>query len=163
MRRYVERDLWCYRLEVCTEVGCLHRRLLVGIQWRIVEQLFRERQRRYYGGIALQVLKSRGLDRACRPHRFDRACPSSAATPAAIELACRRGLCDEAAVEGLGEVDVGALELVVEGEQHVGGRFHAGGGNNAGARIDRLVGLDRGEVERLVAEEIIFRHRRGDL
>src|SRR5262245_23544557 len=60
MRRYVERSLWCYRLEVCTEVGCLHRRLLVGIQWRIVEQLFRERQRRYYGGIALQVLKSRG-------------------------------------------------------------------------------------------------------
>src|SRR5262245_32920368 len=60
MRRYVERSLWCYRLEVCTEVGCLHRRLLVGIQWRIVEQLFRERQRRYYGGIALQDLKSRG-------------------------------------------------------------------------------------------------------
>src|SRR5262249_47627300 len=28
---------------------------------------------------------------------------------------------------------------------------------------DRLVGLDRGEGERLVAEEIIFRHRRGDL
>src|SRR5262245_60965896 len=62
MCRYVERGLWCYRLEVCTEVGCLHRRLLVGIQWRIVEHLFRERQRRYYGGITLQVLKSRGRD-----------------------------------------------------------------------------------------------------
>ena len=34
------------------------------IQWRIVEQLFREQQRRYYGGIALQVLKSRGRDRS---------------------------------------------------------------------------------------------------
>src|SRR5262249_45969169 len=62
MCRHVERGLWCYRLEVCTEVGCLHRRLLVGIQWRIVEHLFRERQRRYYGGITLQVLKSRGRD-----------------------------------------------------------------------------------------------------
>src|SRR5262249_35378430 len=64
MRRYVERGLWCCRLEVCTEVGCLHRRLLDGIQWRIGEQLFRERQRRYYGGIALQVLKSRGCGRS---------------------------------------------------------------------------------------------------
>src|SRR6516165_10811192 len=62
MRRYAERGFWCCRLEVCTEVGCLHRRLLDGIQWRIVEQLFRERQRRYYGGVALQVLKSRGRD-----------------------------------------------------------------------------------------------------
>src|SRR5215468_599226 len=62
MRRYVERDLWCYRLEVCTEVGCLHRPHAFAIQWRIVEQLFREQQRRYYGGIALQVLKSRGRD-----------------------------------------------------------------------------------------------------
>jgi hypothetical protein len=62
MRRYVERDLWCYRLEVCTEVGCLHRPHALAIQWRIVEQLFRKRQRRYYGGIALQVLKSRGRD-----------------------------------------------------------------------------------------------------
>jgi hypothetical protein len=35
---------------------------LDGIQWRIVEQLFREQQRRYYGGIALQVLKSRGCN-----------------------------------------------------------------------------------------------------
>jgi len=34
----------------------------LAIQWRIVEQLFREQQRRYYGGIALQVLKSRGRD-----------------------------------------------------------------------------------------------------
>src|SRR5262249_53367690 len=62
MRRYVERDLWRYRLEVCTEVGCLHRPHAHAIQWRIVEQLFREQQRRYYGGIALQVLKSRGCE-----------------------------------------------------------------------------------------------------
>src|SRR5262245_37974130 len=69
MRRYVERDLWCYRLEVCTEVGCLHRPHALAIQWRIVEQLFREQQRRYYGGIALQVLKSRRREdrRRCRP------------------------------------------------------------------------------------------------
>src|SRR5262249_44633967 len=56
-----------------------------------------------------------------------------------------RGLLDETAVEGLRQVDLGALELVVEGEKHVGGRSHAGGGNDAGARIDRLVGPDRGE------------------
>src|SRR5262249_10768262 len=62
MRRYVECDLWCRRLEVCTEVGCLHRPHALAIQWRIVEQLFREQQRRYYGGIALEVLKSRGCD-----------------------------------------------------------------------------------------------------
>src|SRR5262245_5183649 len=79
------------------------------------------------------------------------------------DLFPRRGLLDKAAVEGLGEVDLGALELVVEGEKHVGGRRHAGGGNDAGARIDRLVGLDRREVERLVAEKIVFRHRPGDL
>src|SRR5215471_13518056 len=57
MRWYVKRDLWRYRLEVCTEVGCLRRPHVHGIQWRIVEQLFREQQRRYYGGIALPVLK----------------------------------------------------------------------------------------------------------
>src|SRR5262245_23732349 len=62
MRRYVERDLWLRRLEVCTEVGCLHRPHALAIQWRIIEQLFREQQRRHDGGIALQVLKSRGRD-----------------------------------------------------------------------------------------------------
>src|SRR5262249_42892030 len=79
------------------------------------------------------------------------------------DLFPRRGLLDKTAVEGLGEVDLGALELVVEGKKHVGGRMHAGGGNDARARIDRLVGLNRGEVERLVAEKIVFRHRRGNL
>src|SRR6516162_11778444 len=64
MRRYVERDLRRYRLEVCTEVGCLHRPHALAIQRRIVERLFPEQQRRYYGGIALQVLKSRGCDRS---------------------------------------------------------------------------------------------------
>jgi len=62
MRRYVERDLRRCRLEVCTEVGCLPRPHALAIQWRIVEQLFREQQRRYDGGIALQVLKSRGRE-----------------------------------------------------------------------------------------------------
>ena len=40
-------------------MGCLPRLHVLGIQWRIVEQLFREQQHRYYGGIALQVLKTR--------------------------------------------------------------------------------------------------------
>src|SRR5262249_35163411 len=60
MRRYVERDLRRRRLEVCTEVGCLHRPHALAIQWRIVEQLFREQQRRHYGGGWLQRLKKRG-------------------------------------------------------------------------------------------------------
>jgi hypothetical protein len=50
-------------------VGCLHRLLLVGIQWRIVEQLFREQQHLYYGGIAFQVLNREAatIYRRCRP------------------------------------------------------------------------------------------------
>src|SRR5215831_13104002 len=56
MRRYIERDLWCYRLEVCTEVGCLPRPHALAIQRRIVERLFPEQQRRYDGGIALPLL-----------------------------------------------------------------------------------------------------------
>jgi hypothetical protein len=39
---------------------------LDGIQWRTVEQLFREQQCRYDGGIALQVLKSRDRGRSAR-------------------------------------------------------------------------------------------------
>jgi hypothetical protein len=46
-------------------VGCLHRRLLDGIQWRTVEQLFREQQCRYDGGIALQVLNTRTAADLC--------------------------------------------------------------------------------------------------
>src|SRR5262249_62265016 len=98
----------------------------------------------------------------------DALCPAmtdgvEAGENALLARGLRRGLGDEAAVEGLGEIDVGARELVVEGEKHVGGRFHAGGGNDPGARIDRLVGPDRGKIERLVAEKIVLRHRRGDL
>jgi hypothetical protein len=62
MRRHVERNLWRYRLEVCTEVGCLRRPHAHGIQWRIVERLFRAQQPRLHVGIALPVLKSRGRD-----------------------------------------------------------------------------------------------------
>jgi hypothetical protein len=40
---------------------------LDGIQWRIVERLFRERQRRYYGGIALQVLNREAALDPCIP------------------------------------------------------------------------------------------------
>ena len=65
MRRYVERDLWCYRLEVCTEVGCLPRPHVHGIQWRIVELIFREQQHRYYGGIALPLLNTRECVEEC--------------------------------------------------------------------------------------------------
>src|SRR5262245_39315827 len=50
MRRYLERDLRRRRLEVCTEVGCLPRRHAHTIQWWVGERLFREQQRRYYGG-----------------------------------------------------------------------------------------------------------------
>jgi hypothetical protein len=46
-------------------VGCLHRPHALAIQWRIVEQLFREQQRRHYGGIALQVLKARTATDLC--------------------------------------------------------------------------------------------------
>src|SRR5215468_4672554 len=62
MRWYVERDLRRRRLEVCAEVGCLSRPHALAIQWRIVERLYPEQQRRHDGGIALQVLKSRGRD-----------------------------------------------------------------------------------------------------
>src|SRR5262245_64827223 len=77
------------------------------------------------------------------------------------DLFPRRGLLDKAAVEGLGEVDLGALELVVEGEKHVGGRRHAGGGSDAGARRGRLVGLDRREVESHVAQYTVFAESTG--
>jgi hypothetical protein len=40
-------------------VGCLSRRHALAIQWWIGERLFREQQRRYYGGIALSLLKRR--------------------------------------------------------------------------------------------------------
>jgi hypothetical protein len=46
-------------------VGCLPRPHALAIQWRIVEQLFREQQRRHYGGIALQVLKARTATDLC--------------------------------------------------------------------------------------------------
>jgi hypothetical protein len=50
-------------------VGCLPRLHVHGIQWRIVEQLFREQQHRYYGGIALPVLNREAamIYRRCRP------------------------------------------------------------------------------------------------
>src|SRR5215475_2158987 len=68
MRRYVERDLRRYRLEVCTEVGCLHRPHALAIQRRIVERLFPEQQRRYYGGIALPVLTATEASDWSRPN-----------------------------------------------------------------------------------------------
>jgi hypothetical protein len=43
-------------------VGCLHRPDALAILWRIDECHYREQQRRYYGGIALPALKSRGRD-----------------------------------------------------------------------------------------------------
>ena len=36
----VERGFWCRRLEICTEVGCLHRRLLVGFNGGLSNSLF---------------------------------------------------------------------------------------------------------------------------
>ena len=51
MRRYLQRDLRRYRLEVCTEVGCLPRPYVHAIQWRIGERLFREQQRRMTAGL----------------------------------------------------------------------------------------------------------------
>src|SRR5262249_10571847 len=78
MRRYVERDLWCYRLEVCTEVGCLHRPHALAIQWRIVEQLFREQHRRYYGGVGVLELKTPGRQDSSpppSPPKWDRESP----------------------------------------------------------------------------------------
>jgi len=55
-------------------------------------------------------------------------------------------------VEGLGKVDLGVPELVVEGEQHVGARdLHAGRRNGpvGNCRINGLLALDGGDVERL--------------
>src|SRR5262249_23235179 len=75
----------------------------------------------------------------------------------------RGGLLHEAPVERLGQIHLGVPELVVKRQEHIGGRLHAGGGNDAGQRIDRLVGFDCGDVELLVAEEVVLRHRRSDL
>src|SRR5262245_64683559 len=105
MRRYVERDLWLRRLEVCTEVGCLHRPHAHAIQWRIVERLYPEHQRRHDGGIALQVLKSRGRDDRS-PLSSPRK-PAPIAPAAAILVAARARKTAESAELGLLKAAIG--------------------------------------------------------
>ena len=61
---------------------------------------------------------------------------------------------DEAVIEGAREIQRGSLELLIEGDEHVGSRFHSRRRNDAGVRIDLLVGLESCEIKRSVAEKI---------
>src|SRR6266403_3098595 len=63
MRRCVGRVLCRYRLEVCTEVGCLRRLHVLAREWRIGQWLSPAQQHRSHGRVALPVLKA-GYDRS---------------------------------------------------------------------------------------------------
>src|SRR5947207_9112783 len=69
-------------------------------------------------------------------------------------LRAGRGLAHEAVVEGLLEIDLGALELGIERRQQPIGVLHAVLGDDAGLGIHLPRGRDGAPIERAVAEVV---------
>ena len=73
------------------------------------------------------------------------------------------GLLHEAVVPGLGRVDGGGGDLLVELLEEVERALLALGADDAVARVDLQVVLHGGDVERLVAQPVFLRDVVGDL